>query len=123
VFKEEVTLRGATIVGNLELDSSTFERKLDAAYLSVGRFVFARDARFADLADFIFAHIGRSLDLRSSVANYIDLSEAVIVQDLLLGGSRKVGPQREGLQWVCQGWRSVGSGPSSAHWPLDNDVY
>jgi hypothetical protein len=113
IFKGDVLLKAIKVGGRMYLDGSTFEGTLDCESITVGGFLLARKARFLKLANFNWAHLDGTFDLRGSVANNIELSAAVVAQDLVLGGINSRIP-RGSLQWLC-----TGKGVSwSRSWPL-----
>jgi hypothetical protein len=113
-FKGDLVLTGASIGNDLDLSHSTFEGTVGAQSVKVGGPVFAYKARFiGGPVDFKTSHISGGLDLRGAIANRIDLSSAVVAQDLLLGGGGE-----PGLQWQCADWPPPVPWPPAVFWPL-----
>lgn len=112
-FKGLVSLVGAKIGGHMLTNGSTFEGNVNGSGLSVGgSLVLNNGSRFASLVNFTFAHVGGGIDLRGAIANSVDLSGAVVSQDLELGGGGLLG-----LQWQCAGQ------PPGVPWPLDDPTW
>ena len=114
-FRGTLFLRGARVGLQVELDGSAFEGNLDAEAMTIGQWMSARDARFAAPVVMTASHIMGGLDLRGAVANRIDLTGAVIGEDLVLGDGRSQ------LHWQCAGLPAApGNALPAASWPLGN---
>jgi hypothetical protein len=95
-FAGHVILRAARVRGDIEMVTASFTA-VDADRLDVRGSLFMREANFIGNVDLAAAKIGR-LDLQSATFVGIDLSEAVIGSDLLLGG----------VGWRCNGGPVIG---------------
>ena len=115
-FLGEVILRGAKVEGQVSMIGSVFEQSVDAGTATIGKSMLARNARFAQPVSLTFTHIVGGLNLTGAVANRIDLANAVIGDDLLLGDSASQ------LHWQCTGFAPAapgsGKAPSGTSWPL-----
>jgi hypothetical protein len=89
VFSGTVVLKGANIVGDLQMSGSRLEGKVDAESLKTGGSVFIRDADFTQTLDMTLAHVGGGVDLRGATLAGLNLAGASIDGELRVGGAHK----------------------------------
>ena len=88
IFKKDVNLNGAKIMGTFDVDGASFEGKLNADSLKVGGDLFMRYACHADKAVMAFANVGGNLDLRGASLADADFSGASVAGELRLDGQK-----------------------------------
>ena len=115
-IKGSVNLKSAKIGGQLEMNVSAIEGSVSAQAATIGQWMVLRGTRFAQPVDLVSVRIAGGLDLTGAVANRIDLTSAVIGDDLVLGDT---GSQP---QWRCAGGPTAGASDATAiagtTWPL-----
>ena len=108
-LRGSLNLGGARIAGQVALVGSAFEQAVLVEAATIGESLFARDVRLAQPLVLASAHIGGGLDLRGAIASRIDLTNAVIGDDLTLGDAVSW------VHWQCAG---LARADSSGGWPL-----
>ena len=77
-------LTDAKITGYVSMTGASFDGKLNADGVEVGRDLSMHDAECADPVLMVFAHVGGGLDLRGATLAGLNLSGASIATDLML---------------------------------------
>jgi hypothetical protein len=85
-FEGRLNLNYATIGGNLEMEGQSTFSRVDAESLQISHHLFmGGKSTFDGVVNMPFLHAGGYVDLRQGIFTKIDLSEAVIGQELRLG--------------------------------------
>ncbi len=87
-FKGQVILLNARVDGIMNMDNSTFDGTLIAESIHVLRTLFMRYSKFTQPVNLKFSHISGDLDLSGSELVTLDMSGAIVGQELRLSGRR-----------------------------------
>lgn len=120
-LKGNVTLLSARVGGALDMGNSAFEGSFEAEGATIGKSLLAYNAHFAQPVNLTFTQIAGGINLAGATANLIDLTNAVIENDLTLGATASQ------LQWRCLGLPPADSSgdkaPSAPSWPLGDQSW
>jgi hypothetical protein len=115
-FMGDVILREAKVGGQLSMVGSIFERTVNGNGMTVASSLFMRDdATFKGDVDLVGAKIGGTLDLHASRLLRIDLSDATIAQELVLGGEGE-----PAIRWLRSLSAEIEDQTAATGWPLGN---